>query len=813
MASGPFVSSGSTALVNLMNHMPIGESRRRFRSLWPIVVVSLSAGVHPGVDAAVELNVARVGFPALGASDVVRAGQWVPVIVDMALIDQPSFDGSLRVGQLDGDGDECYDHVEVHLRAETGGSQRYFLYALANPADNHGRFIVTLYDDERETVQVVSQGELTDQAESPQRPSSIGDDELLILSLSTGAIGKLNKLVGGDLYLRSVHVAHMSPLDLPELWIGLEAVDFIVWDDARPEDLTERQIHALVEWVHQGGILLLAASRSTGSVKMSAPIYDILPVEIGDLTTVENLPELRRRLLGSPISERQRSRRETDDWWTEPYPAPVTVTECTLRDGAVSIPDRTEDALIARHRVGRGHVLFSGVILSDFFSGEGEPNEFFEDLFHLKRLDTEEARANPASLFGRVVSAVGFATRGMTMLLIAGALSLIYVLAATLGSWRLLGSRGWRHHSWSAFGLVAIAASLLSVFAVGGIRGFGGETLHQISIVDANAGEPTGFATAFFGVKTGMDKTVDFWLPSDAMGASDPYATECFLRPLPVSGSALDDRTPFADPEVYRLEPGSAVIDDVRVRATLKRLEGRWRGLLDGTVTGKVLVDRYRKAIILDGSYISNELGVDLRDCYLLHAVVNLDIESGPRSKFVNAYPLGDLPAGGDRFDLSSRCNPPEGVDEEEEQQRREEFQLFKAHGEWRSNFGGLFADFGYGRSASRGVAVGQEKNALRLLSTLGDYDPQAHAGLGSTVMGLATFSRDRLRHLDLREQLTTDSVILIGFADDPGPVRLFRRTGDRPFRALTPADHASWTMYRIRIPVTLVGGPDKTET
>ena len=45
---------------------------------------------------------------------------------------------------------------------------------------------------------------------------------------------------------------------------------------------------------------------------------------------------------------------------------------------------------------------------------------------------------------------------------------------------------------------------------------------------------------------------------------------------------------------------------------------------------------------------------------------------------------------------------------------------------------------------------------------------------------------------------------MLIGFADDPGPVRLFRRTGDRPYRMLEPDPDRSWTMYRIRIPVTL---------
>ena len=56
-------------------------------------------------------------------------------------------------------------------------------------------------------------------------------------------------------------------------------------------------------------------------------------------------------------------------------------------------------------------------------------------------------------------------------------------------------------------------------------------------------------------------------------------------------------------------------------------------------------------------------------------------------------------------------------------------------------------------------------------------------------------------------EQLRRESVILIGFAEDPGPARLFRRTGDRPYAVLKPDPDRSWTMYRVRIPVTLIRG------
>lgn len=517
----------------------------------------------------VELNVTHVGFPTLRGENVVRSGAWAPITVDLALLDQQSFDGSVRVGQLDVDGDECYDRVDVHLRAETGGNQRLYLYALANPLRLQGRITVELFDDEGEAVEVVSQGELTFQAQPAQWFSVIADDEILVLSLSTGALGRVKDLVDPDqedLYERALHVGHMSPTDLPELWIGLEAVDYIVWDGARPEELTERQLGALLEWVRQGGTLLIAASRTAGSLALTDAIYRVLPVDIGDIAVVDNLPEVRRSLLGLPDVEHGRQRGKSDDpWWKVPFDTPIPVVQCTLRDGASRVPrDGVNSSnVITRRRIGRGHVIFSAVTLKDLLSAPGSPVDFFQKLFHLRLLTGEEpVRPSQVTLFPHVVSAIAFSAWGSLYLVAAFAFSSVYLLFATFGTWWFLGSRRWKHHSWSVFAVVALVASLLSVIAVNSVHGFG-ETLHQISIVDVDAGKAHGYATAFFGLKTGTDKELDLWLPSDRLAASEPGATDCFLRPIPPTNDPTEASTSFADPEEYRLLPANAVIDDV----------------------------------------------------------------------------------------------------------------------------------------------------------------------------------------------------------------------------------------------------------
>ena len=97
---------------------------------------------------------------------------------------------------------------------------------------------------------------------------------------------------------------------------------------------------------------------------------------------------------------------------------------------------------------------------------------------------------------------------------------------------------------------------------------------------------------------------------------------------------------------------------------------------------------------------------------------------------------------------------------------------------------------------------------------------------MSNLLGGIKTWSRDRLRQLDLREQLQAGrapldnrpgemgSIMLIGFAADPGPIRLFTRLGDRSYKPVQPEASASWTMYRIRIPITKLDSVEEpTET
>jgi len=802
----------------------LSSSRVRRRWTFPLAALSVAAMTGESL-ARIEVNVTHVGFPSLLQGDVIRAGAWVPIVVDVALVNEASFDGTVRIAQPDGDGDECFDSVELHLRAESGGdTRRVFLYALANPVRNRERFWVEVRGADGEAIEVVSQGVLTYTATTADPPQVLPDDDLLILSLSNGAATRVSELGNEDFrneFHNTPHVAHMSPSDLPELWLGLDAVDYIVWDEADPDDLTPRQVETLVDWTRHGGTLLIAASRTAAALKQNKRLEPILPVEIGEVTTIESLPDLRLKLFDPPRSDLEAASRIVAGWEAAPFTAPAPIVGRTLRADAMVIHGDAgfSTDIVTQRRLERGQVIFSAIALRDLFSVPGGVGKFFKRVFQLRGVDRpEELRAMPRSLFGSVVSKVGFSTSGSFYLLIAALFSIAYTLAATLGTWKILAYRGWRHHSWTAFAAVAIVASFLSLMGVGWMRGLV-DRVHQLSIVDADAGSSYATGTGFFGLKTALDKEVDVWMPGDWTSAHEPAASPCFLRPLPEGNDPDDAERSFADPEEYRLVPGAAMIDNVRIRATLKRFEGRWEGPLGGKLTGQITL---RGREIADGSYVINQLGVDLQDCYILQAALNAGDVAGGRDQSAYAYPLGLIPADGSKIQLSPRCY---------QYQRNESrptdvmlrSRLKDAHIAWTNRFRSLFGDlFTPGGTGDRAFTVGAEQDALLLLSTLGEFESDS-MGISPNQWGMNAvpiWSCDRMRRMDLRTHLQAGeyrdvvepgSVVLIGFARGPGPMRLFSRTGDREFRPLQPESDESLTMYRIRIPTTVfAAAPEK---
>ncbi len=786
----------------------------------------------PHAQAIVEANVTHVGYPVFPGGHAVRNGHWIPVTIDLSLVDQATFDGSARVSQFDGDGDACFDSVEIHLRQDNGGAQRIQLFIPARPVRGDMKIHVEFFDAQGEATQVLSQGLLDYRATPTEPPMIISDDDVLIISIGNSTAGRVQNLMDSDTrekFRRLVHVGHISPADVPELWHGIESIDYIVWDAAKPEDLTQRQLEAMLEWVNQGGVLFLTASTTAGSITLSPKLYEMMPVELGEVEIVDNLWDVRVKLLGKPKTE---SRFDTGDLWLQSgFPTPVPIVKGKLRDGATRIAyeETLDTEIVSRREVGRGRIIFSGVTLRDLFSGEGESTDVFAKVFHLNPIeDAERGRPHAISIYDKISGAVSFPTFSSAYLLLAGVFTLTYVFIATFGSWMFLTRKGWRRYSWTMFSITAIACSALSVVVVNWMRGFG-DTVHQLSIIDVKAGSQRAHATVLFGLKTSQDKLMDVWLPSDPLGATKPGPSTCWIKPIPSRNDMASGVSSFADPGTYRILPGSAEIRDVRIRGTLKQFEGRWDGVLDGTLEGSIII---RNRLISEDSYVINNLGVPLKDCLLIHSTIDfgdtdsINVTNQLRDQSIFTYNLGELPSDGSRIMLYDLCYSPSTG--ETAIQLREKSKLAHAHDQWAANFKGLLQSIGLGPSSDARYARGEEQQALLLASTVGEFGARDTGGMN--FGGMASFyaiSRDRLRQLDLTDSLiagapakpaTTDVekgyaipaepmrpgyVILIGFVEGAGPIRLFTKRGESNYRPIEPDARYSSTMYRFQIPVT----------
>jgi hypothetical protein len=792
------------------------DSRCRWRcGTWLAGVLLMFSFAAPA-RAAIILRIVDVGYPAFGYQNVVRTGNWAPVVVDVELENENAFDGTLRVGQIDGDGDLCVDEVPVNVRIESGGVARRYLYVPANPARANSDFAVELLDQSGGVVEVIHDGVPTTAAALYPAPVKLPDDTFFILDITLGTVTKVREMGTPEMqevsYDRDVVVGHIAPLNLPEHWIGLEMIDAIVWDEAAPNQLNAKQTEALIEWVHRGGVLLVAASRTAPELASLDAWKAVLPAEIGEVAATTELGVLRDRWLELRLTDRIRTGIQTGGASQYAFAQPKLLAQATCAPGARVLhhEEAVQSDIITERRLGRGRLLFSGITMRELFSEPGSERAFFERLFLLRQLPEFDYAPELQSLFPTVAAGIGFSTNVGLYLLIAFVFSIAYVSLATLGLWGFLSTRGWRHQNWPLFTVVVALASFLSLLAVSVVQGVG-QTVHQISVVDLAAGDMNAQATAYIGLKSSSDTRLDVWLPSNHLEESEPGPSRASLRPLGDITQMADMGTSFTDPVEYQLAPGSAAVEGVRLRATLKRFEGFWDGLLPGTVRSAVWPRGLRLSA---NSVVINDLGTDLEDCYLIQStddLLNPTTGNLRQTRTILVHPIGELPNSDTPVNLYQRCFLDDNGSEIENRVLLQERSLDAVHKTWSNRLRDSIQTLRQSRSSGALARSGsaKERTAFLMASTLGEWDfNQNRRALQGLAGGTWGWSRHRLRHLDMRTVLGKDTMVLVGFAREPGPVRIATRKAgsNRDYRVRTPSEDHSWTMYRIRIPVGASG-------
>jgi hypothetical protein len=761
-------------------------------------------------------QILQIGFPASGGVDfggggeVYRHGKWLPVAVELRLEGQAQFTGFVRIEQDDKDGDRNVCQAPVTLVAEGGVARTFWLYAMANPQQqNPARaFSVQVIDERGNGVPLHTPtgnpGLTVDRLIPAQPMAEVATENTIILDISEVPLNRLDRaMLASDRALKHpLIVTRTTPRLVPDLWQGLEMVDFIFWDDPNPEALNRSQTLALIQWIQHGGTLVLGVGRTAEAISRSA-LGDYLPVDIAGQRLTDQLPTLRYYFF----------LKEPDDLVR--YESPLNVCQAKAKPGAfVEVHEKSIDSdLIVRGKVGAGGVIFIGGPLRDVLNVPSDRLAPFVKLLTLRYDFQEEADANQGNRFAYSVTRhlfvglhdfINFNQSAGLYLLAAIAFVVVYILVSTLGSWQWLRRQSRLHHAWTAFTICAILASGVSIAAVQWAQGFGRD-LHQLTIVTGQADTLEAGAYVQFGYKTSNFTNVDLWLPSGEVDADGPLLAGCHLRPLPPDPE-FGGQT-FVAPQQYRLRPGLGVVENLPMRATLKQLEGQWLGKIPGMVTGKILLRGPTWNLAVDNaSYIENQLGVDLEYCHLIQArygVADLEsVKAMSREKDILVHPLGKLNQGdrlnklGDRLYLM-----PDGKTKRiaPEMNKRSLGVLQK---EWSRLFG-MAGTWG-ARTAEQQQALSLEDQdkILLLLTTCEEFPNRID---DRQTMQSVVFERSYVRHLDLSREIGPERMLFIGFSDGPPPFHLRSRTHsqtrENDWEIVKP--EKSRTMYRIWIPVT----------
>ncbi len=252
--------------------------------------------------------------------------------------------------------------------------------------------------------------------------------------------------------------------DLPDRWMGLAALDVLLWTgsgpDEGPEGLTPEQTEAIEEWVRRGGHLVVALpATAQGWLRPGSPLEPLMPrvearrIEGADL-------EMYRYLLTT-------SKRVRIDPGTLHVLEPVRGAD--RWDAVRLLEGPTGDCVAARRSVGAGMVTLvglpvssrgiAGVVQADVFWNRvlGKRAEVMTQIERRTLANAGELRGGGrgATIYideqiGAQVQKNAAAAAGLLLALVV--FSAFGVLA--VASYFVLGTRGLRQHSWLVFVLI-----------------------------------------------------------------------------------------------------------------------------------------------------------------------------------------------------------------------------------------------------------------------------------------------------------------------------------------------------------------------
>ena len=233
-----------------------------------------------------------------GFNNGYKSGKWAPLNVTVRSQNEPNpFNGELTVEVRNFSSDKTIYRYATSLKMSSTDLKHKRLYIYC-PKTAIKLFIQLVQTTENDTkIEVINSEPSTGQELSPPTPIKNKDYFVLVLAPSGD---KLQKFIDKKQLNEDDTHAHIGYLPnsnaMPTQWIGYSAVDLMV---IREAPLTDRRISksqqaALIEWVQQGGTLIVSGGSAFRYLKGSF-IEQFLPVTLVREKTIDKVPPVLRQ--------------------------------------------------------------------------------------------------------------------------------------------------------------------------------------------------------------------------------------------------------------------------------------------------------------------------------------------------------------------------------------------------------------------------------------------------------------------------------------------------------------------------------------
>ncbi|MGB7161126.1 MAG: hypothetical protein WBD40_23905 [Tepidisphaeraceae bacterium] len=595
----------------------------------------------------------RAEVESIGFNNHYRPDCWTPMVV--RITPEKSGTYQLHVIQEDIDADQPTFTQEITLtgadEGATASEQRFWMYFIPQPthkglydvsrmgtvAELDKQIQVYLCDAKGKQIKKLPiTSSIINLEPADSNPFAISRGTKLVLTIGDGTSkiipGEYDKALG---VLETAQFVALQSKDLPESPRGYEAVDAIVWTNTNAPSASspteERRLRAIQEWVRRGGRLVICQPPERDR---TLPWGDMLPVivnEIGEKTTLDPLVTLT-----TPSKDTDPMAKTIARVWNPPLGprGPFRIARAEAKPGTIvdtwiewdaAGKDRTP--YIARMGYGLGSVTWVAQDLGDQAITNratlgwtnvwnrvlGWNDSSFIKTPTSREEESREWEGNAAvDLYPSMMKGAELGAKSRAFVGLAIVFFVVYWLVAGPGLYLYLVAKARAYMSWFVFGASAIAATAVTVLVVQLVVR-GDPELAHVSVVRKAAGEPA-VVVSRFGLYIPRDGGQEVQL-RDTDPSGDSYVTALAEHPKYVPENS--EFPAFMNYTVPVHQPGSG--EPVRVafpyRSTLRKLQARWVGVMNGAVEGSGKIVRPSEGYI-QGT-LTNGTGRKLRNVYI----------------------------------------------------------------------------------------------------------------------------------------------------------------------------------------------------